>query len=73
VEAVVDGATLFHEQTGAGPDIVRLAAGDHPGASSTPAFEPGFRNTTYDAASARHGRTTRRRGRSRRTPATAPR
>ena len=49
----VDGATLFYEQTGAGPDIVWLAAGDHPGANwrrfQTPAFEPGFRNTTYDA------------------------
>jgi pimeloyl-ACP methyl ester carboxylesterase len=47
------GATLFYEQTGAGPDIVWLAAGDHPGANwrrfQTPAFEPGFRNTTYDA------------------------
>jgi pimeloyl-ACP methyl ester carboxylesterase len=53
VEAVVDGATLFYEQTGAGPDIVWLAAGDHPGSNwrrfQTPAFEPGFRNTTYDA------------------------
>ena len=49
----VEGAGLFHEQTGAGPDIVWLAAGDHPGANwrrfQTPAFEPGFRNTTYDA------------------------
>jgi pimeloyl-ACP methyl ester carboxylesterase len=49
----VDGATLHHEQTGAGPDIVWLAAGDHPGSNwrrfQTPAFEPGFRNTTYDA------------------------
>jgi pimeloyl-ACP methyl ester carboxylesterase len=49
----VDGAHLFHEQTGAGPDIVWLAAGDHPGANwrrfQVPAFEPGFRNTTYDA------------------------
>ena len=49
----VDGAGLFYEQTGAGPDIVWLAAGDHPGANwrrfQTPAFEPGFRNTTYDA------------------------
>jgi pimeloyl-ACP methyl ester carboxylesterase len=29
----VDGAELFYEQTGAGPDIVWLAAGDHPGAN----------------------------------------
>jgi pimeloyl-ACP methyl ester carboxylesterase len=53
VEALVDGATLFYEQSGAGPDIVWLAAGDHPGSNwrrfQTPAFEPGFRNTTYDA------------------------
>jgi pimeloyl-ACP methyl ester carboxylesterase len=44
---------LYYEQTGAGPDIVWLAAGDHPGHNwrryQTPAFEPGFRNTTYDA------------------------
>jgi pimeloyl-ACP methyl ester carboxylesterase len=44
---------LYYEQTGAGPDIVWLAAGDHPGRNwrhyQTPAFEPGFRNTTYDA------------------------
>ena len=49
----VDGAVLHVEQTGAGPDIVWLAAGDHPGSNwrrfQTPAFEPGFRNTTYDA------------------------
>jgi pimeloyl-ACP methyl ester carboxylesterase len=53
VEAVVAGATLSYEQTGAGPDIVWLAAGDHPGSNwrrfQTPAFEPGLRNTTYDA------------------------
>jgi pimeloyl-ACP methyl ester carboxylesterase len=49
----VAGAEVFYERTGAGPDIVWLAAGDHPGANwrrfQTPAFEPGFRNTTYDA------------------------
>ena len=49
----VEGATLHYEQTGDGPDIVWLAAGDHPGSNwrrfQTPAFEPGFRNTTYDA------------------------
>src|SRR3954452_18185259 len=49
----IDGAELHYEQTGSGPDIVWLAAGDHPGANwprfQTPAFEPGFRNTTYDA------------------------
>ena len=46
-------AVLHYEQTGNGPDIVWLAAGDHPGSNwrlyQTPAFEPGYRNTTYDA------------------------
>lgn len=44
---------LAYRQTGTGPDIVWLAAGDHPGDNwrtfQVPAFEPGFRNTTYDA------------------------
>jgi pimeloyl-ACP methyl ester carboxylesterase len=44
--------TTPDEQSGAGPDIVWLAAGDNPGSNwrrfQTPAFEPGFRNTTYD-------------------------
>jgi pimeloyl-ACP methyl ester carboxylesterase len=47
------GAGLFYEQTGSGPDIVWNAAGDMPGSSwhafQTPAFEDGFRQTTYDA------------------------
>jgi pimeloyl-ACP methyl ester carboxylesterase len=47
------GATIFYEQSGDGPDIVWLAAGDNPGSNwrryQTPAFEPGYRNTTYDA------------------------
>lgn len=47
------GIELAYEQSGDGPDIVWLAAGDHPGRNwrrfQTPAFEPGFRNTTYDA------------------------
>jgi len=46
-------ATIFYEQSGAGPDVVWLAAGDNPGSNwrhyQTPAFEPGHRNTTYDA------------------------
>jgi pimeloyl-ACP methyl ester carboxylesterase len=46
-------ATLRYDQTGNGPDIVWLAAGDHPGKNwrlyQTPAFEPRYRNTTYDA------------------------
>jgi pimeloyl-ACP methyl ester carboxylesterase len=52
-ELTLPGATLAYEQTGAGPDVVWLAAGDNPGAHwrrfQTPAFEPGYRNTTYDA------------------------
>ena len=52
-ELKLTGATLFYEQSGTGPDIVWLAAGDNPGSNwrrfQTPAFEPGFRNTTYDA------------------------
>jgi pimeloyl-ACP methyl ester carboxylesterase len=46
-------ATISYEQSGAGPDLVWLAAGDNPGSNwrhyQTPAFEPGHRNTTYDA------------------------
>lgn len=46
-------ATLHYEQSGAGPDVVWLAAGDNPGSKwrlfQTPAFEPPYRNTTYDA------------------------
>lgn len=49
----VKDAVLQYQQTGAGPDIVWLAAGDHPGANwrrwQVPSFEPGWRNTTYDA------------------------
>jgi pimeloyl-ACP methyl ester carboxylesterase len=52
-ELELAGATLFYEQSGAGLDIVWLAAGDNPGSNwrryQTTAFEPGFRNTTYDA------------------------
>ncbi len=52
-ELELPAATLFYEQSGSGPDIVWLAAGDNPGSNwrrfQTPAFEPGFRNTTYDA------------------------
>ena len=46
-------ATLAYEQSGRGPDIVWLAAGDNPGANwrryQTPAFDDGYRSTTYDA------------------------
>lgn len=52
-ELGVDGAVLFYEQSGADPDIVWLAAGDHPGRNwrrfQTPAFDPGHRSTTYRA------------------------
>jgi pimeloyl-ACP methyl ester carboxylesterase len=52
-ELAVTGGRLFYEQSGAGPDVVWLAPGDNPGANwrrfQTPAFEPGFRNLTYDA------------------------
>ncbi len=45
--------TIFYEQSGSGPDIVWLAAGDQPGrvwrAFQTPAFEDAFRQTTWDA------------------------
>ena len=44
---------LFYEQSGDGPDVVWLAAGDNPGANwrrfQTPAFDSSFRSTTYDA------------------------
>ena len=49
----VGGAELFHEQSGSGPDIVWLAAGDNPGSNwrryQTPAFDADYRSTTYDA------------------------
>jgi pimeloyl-ACP methyl ester carboxylesterase len=52
-EHELSDATLYYEQSGEGPDIVWLAAGDNPGSNwrryQTPAFEPGYRNTTYDA------------------------
>jgi pimeloyl-ACP methyl ester carboxylesterase len=53
-------ASLFYEQSGAGADILWLAAGDHPGHNwrryQTPAFDGGYRSTTYDARGV--GRTT---------------
>lgn len=49
----LDDVALHYDQTGDGPDIVWLAAGDQPGSIwrlyQVPAFEPDFRNTTYDA------------------------
>ena len=55
-ELALPDVTLHYEQSGAGPDVLWLAAGDNPGANwrryQTPAFEPGYRNTTYDARGA---------------------
>jgi len=52
-ELAVDGATLAYRQSGSGPDIVWLAAGDNPGDNwrryQTPAFDDAYRSTTYDA------------------------
>ena len=49
----LEDAVIHYDQSGSGPDVVWLAAGDHPGANwrrwQVPAFEPGYRNTTYDA------------------------
>jgi hypothetical protein len=43
-----DGVTLVYQQSGAGPDIVWLAAGDNPGENwrpyQTPAFDKACRN-----------------------------
>ena len=45
--------SLAYEHSGAGRDIVWLAAGDHPGRNwrlyQTPAFDSAYRSTTYDA------------------------
>jgi pimeloyl-ACP methyl ester carboxylesterase len=52
-ELRLEDVTLFYEQSGRGADIVWLAAGDNPGSNwrrfQTPAFDEGFRSTTYDA------------------------
>jgi pimeloyl-ACP methyl ester carboxylesterase len=52
-ELSVPGATLAYRQSGDGPDVVWLAAGDNPGDNwrryQTPAFDDAFRSTTYDA------------------------
>jgi pimeloyl-ACP methyl ester carboxylesterase len=49
----LDEVALFHEQSGAGPHILWLSAGDHPGHNwrryQTPAFDGSYRSTTYDA------------------------
>lgn len=52
-ELELDSVALAYEQSGSGPDIVWLAAGDNPGANwrryQTPAFDDAYRSTTYDA------------------------
>jgi pimeloyl-ACP methyl ester carboxylesterase len=52
-ELTLDDVTLHYDVSGEGRDIVWLAAGDHPGSNwrrwQVPAFEPGWRNLTYDA------------------------
>jgi pimeloyl-ACP methyl ester carboxylesterase len=52
-ELALPGVTLAHRQSGAGPDVVWLAAGDNPGDNwrryQTPAFDDAYRSTTYDA------------------------
>jgi len=52
-ELELAGVTLAYEQSGAGADIVWLAAGDNPGENwrryQTPAFDDRYRSATYDA------------------------
>jgi pimeloyl-ACP methyl ester carboxylesterase len=52
-ELSLPGATLAYRQSGRGPDVVWLAAGDNPGDNwrryQTPAFDDAYRSTTYDA------------------------
>lgn len=52
-ELALGTVTLAYRQSGGGPDIVWLAAGDNPGDNwrlyQTPAFDDAYRSTTYDA------------------------
>jgi pimeloyl-ACP methyl ester carboxylesterase len=52
-ELELETARLHYEQSGSGPDLVWLAAGDNPGSNwrryQTPAFDDAYRSTTYDA------------------------
>jgi pimeloyl-ACP methyl ester carboxylesterase len=52
-ELELAGVSLCYRQSGAGSDIVWLAAGDNPGENwrryQTPAFDDRYRSTTYDA------------------------
>jgi 3-oxoadipate enol-lactonase len=49
----VANAELYYEESGSGPDVVWLAAGDQRGSIwrryQTPAFDGDYRNVTYDA------------------------
>jgi pimeloyl-ACP methyl ester carboxylesterase len=52
-ELSLPGVRLAYRQSGSGPDVVWLAAGDNPGDNwrryQTPAFDDAYRSTTYDA------------------------
>jgi pimeloyl-ACP methyl ester carboxylesterase len=52
-ELSLPGVRLAYHQSGSGPDVVWLAAGDNPGENwrryQTPAFDDAYRSTTYDA------------------------
>jgi pimeloyl-ACP methyl ester carboxylesterase len=52
-ELSLPGVRLAYHQSGTGPDVVWLAAGDNPGDNwrryQTPAFDDAYRSTTYDA------------------------
>ena len=51
-ELQTDGATIWYEQTGNGPDLVWVPGGDQPGSDwrifQVPYFDDSWRNTTYD-------------------------
>lgn len=59
-ELRTDEATIWYEQSGAGPDLIWVAGGDQPGSDwrmyQVPHFDAEWRNTTYDPRGA--GRTT---------------
>lgn len=52
-ELTIADARVAYRQSGSGPDLVWLAAGDNPGDNwrryQTPAFDSAYRSTTYDA------------------------
>ena len=51
-EIATDGATIWYDQSGEGPDLVWVAGGDQPGSDwrlyQVPYFDGQWRNTTYD-------------------------